>query len=400
MTTPPSPRPHDAVAGAAAAAATRAADADADATEPALALAGVWDLLDALPSAAASPALSSTTLELAAVSVATPAAVDGTTPTVATPTAAASRRFPGWLVPLAVVIGGLGAGYAAGRSSAPDPDRRVLDHLPEIEHLDLLREAGSVGFLEEIAKAGYAPPRRLSPVQSPAAVIEDTREFDAAIEELRKSAAAEPTAEVLAERRGRVLALPERERRRIEKSVETWQALATADQRELARLARGLADPRREQLVKAARLWHQWVRQRDPADRRDVIDLGTAERVEWLDRWTRLEARFDQPRPGFEREWDNRRRFPFGQPGGPGQSGGPGPGGPGPGGPGGPGPGGPRPPRPPGAGPGGPGPGPGPRPGGGPGGEPRPQPAFNGREQPPPPRPDRPGSAETPPPPR
>jgi hypothetical protein len=301
-----------------------------------------------------------------------------------------------------VVIGGLGAGYAAGRSSAPDPDRRVLDHLPEIEHLDLLREAGSVGFLEEIAKAGYAPPRRLSPVQSPAAVIEDTREFDAAIEELRKSAAAEPTAEVLAERRGRVLALSERERRRIEKSVETWQALATADQRELARLARGLADPRREQLVKAARLWHQWVRQRDPADRRDVIDLGTAERVEWLDRWTRLEARFDQPRPGFEREWDNRRRFPFGQPGGSGQPGGPGSGGPGSGGPGsgGPGSGGPRPQRPSGAGPGGPGPGPGARPGGGPGGEPRPQPPFNGREQPPPPRPDRPGSAETPPPPR
>lgn len=389
MTTPPSPRPRDAAAATTGAAAP---GGDADATEPAFALAGVWELLDALPGAAASPALSTTTLELAAVNAAAPAAVTGTSPTVAAPAAGgpASRRFPGWLAPLVVVLGGLGAGYAAGRSSAPDPDGRVLDHLPEIEHFDLLREAGSVAFLEEIAKAGYAPPRRLPIVQSPAEVMEDTREFDAAIEELRKTAARESTAEEIVARRGRVLALPDVERRRLEKSVQAWEALATADQRELARLARGLADPRREQLVKAARLWHQWVRQRDPADRRDVIELGNAERIEWLDRWTRLDARFDQPRQGFEREWDNRRRFPFGQPGGPG----------GPGQPGGPGPGGPGGPRPRPPGPGGPmqGPGPGPRPGGGPGGEPRPP--FNGREQPPPPRPERPGPAENPPAPR
>jgi len=374
-----------------------------DATAPALALAGVWDLLDVLPGAAASPALSATTLELAAV----PAGgqnggqngVTGTAPTAALPTVqgrvtrgmAARGRLPAWLPALLVVVGGLGVGYAAGRSSAPDPDRRLLDHLPEIEHFDLLREAGSVSFLEEVAKAGYAPPRRLPIVQSPAEIMEDTREFDAAIESLRKTAAVESTAAVIAARRIQLSDMPDRERRNIEKGVEAWQALSAADQRELARLARALAEPRRESLLKAARLWHQWVRHRDPADRRDVIDLGVAERIEWLDRATRLEARLDQrdqPRPPFDRDWENRRRFPGGPPGGPGAGGQGPPGGPrGPGQPGGPGPGGPGGPRPR-------------PPGPGPGGESRPQPPFNGRE-PPPPRPDRPGpeaAAETPPP--
>jgi len=419
MTAPPSPRPRDPDAPAAGGAgpADGTGTGDADATEPALALAGVWDLLDVLPPAAASPVLSATTLELAAVPSAGTVPPAGTASTAVLPAAHApappGRRpawlpawLPTWLPPALVVIGGLGVGYAAGRSTAPDPDRRVLDHLPEIEHLDLLREAGSVSFLEEIAKAGYAPPRRLGIVQSPAEVMEDTREFDAAIDDLRKAAGAEPTAAMIEARRSRLLAMPDRERRQIEKAVESWLALSTADQRELARLARALAEPRRDALLKAARLWHQWVRQRDPADRRDVIDLGVAERIEWIDRATRFESRFDQrdqQRPPFDRDWENRRRYPggaaaagpgggqLGQPGGPrgpGQQGGPGPGGFG----------GPRP-RPPGAGPGGgpPGQEPGPRPGPGADGERRPP--FSGRERPPE-RPDRQDAAETPPPPR
>ena len=111
---------------------------DPAATEPALALGEVWDLLDSLPHVAASAALSTTTLEMAAV-----------------PPAAAARPsvFRGvWLPAALVAAAALVAGYAAGWATATDHDRRVLEHLAVAEHFDLLREAGSVGFLEELAR--------------------------------------------------------------------------------------------------------------------------------------------------------------------------------------------------------------------------------------------------------
>lgn len=398
---------------------TQPHDHDADATDPAEALADVWQMLDALPAAAASSDMMATTIEMAAVpmpggftatraassqvSMRTASMNTANMSSASVSTAGSSgrtirgieRSALGWWLPAAaVVLVSLIVGIAAGRATAPNLELGVLANLPIAKYVDLLREAGSVAFLEEVAKRGYAPPRRKPLAQSPADVRADAQEFDAAIEALKSIEAEGSSRSVLAARREQVLELPERSRRQLEKSVESYQRLSAADRRELTSLGRALADPERDSLVQAARLWHQWIELRDPADRRDVIDLNAADRLEWLDRWTLLDARNDtrmelkkNARQFYDREWPNRRRPPPDANGGnfprpPGQNAQPRP----PGQPGQPGPPGQfAPPRPRG-----PAMGPGPdgnRTGPGPDG-----PRFNARELQPP--------VETPPPPR
>jgi hypothetical protein len=302
---------------------THSHDHDADATDPAEALADVWQMLDALPAAAASSDMMATTIEMAAVPLpggftATRAASPQTSSSSGRTIRGIERSAAGWWLPAAaVVFVSLIVGIAAGRATAPNPELGVLANLPIAQHVDLLREAGSVAFLEEVARRGYPPPRRPPLAQSPADVRADVQEFDAAIEAIRAVEATATSRESLAARREEVLALPEQARRQLEKSVESYQRLSAADRRELTSLGRALADPDRDSLVQAARLWHQWIQLRDPADRRDVIDLGTADRLEWLDRWTRLDARNEtrmevreNARQFYDREWPNRRRPP------------------------------------------------------------------------------------------
>jgi hypothetical protein len=244
-----------------------------------------------------------------------------------------------WLPGVAIVLASLLAGIAVGRATAPIPEWTILASLPVVQHLDLLREAGSVGFLEAVSKGGYPPPRRPPPAQSKADVREDAEAFDAAIAALRTAGDVTTSRETLVARREQVLQMSDTARRQLERSAGTFQRLSGADRSDLVAVGRALADPSREQLLKAARIWHLWVQLRDPADRRDVIDLSAEDRLEWLDRWTRIDSRHDSRdpmRPYFEREWENRRRPPpeFRRddqprppgPRGPGQGQGPGPG--------------------------------------------------------------------------
>jgi len=337
---------------------------DAAATDPSLALGEVWELLDVLPAAAASPDMMATTIEMAAVPAGEMMSRTGSGAMAARggrpAEAAAWPPVRQWLPGAAIVLASLFAGIAVGRATAPTPESTILASLPVVQHLDLLREAGSVGFLEAVAKGGYPPPRRPPPAQSKADVREDAEEFDATIAALRTAGDVTTSRETLAARREQVLQMPDTARRQLERSAGTFQRLSGADRSDLVALVRALADPSRKQLLKAAQTWHLWVQLRDPADRRDVIDLSAEDRLEWLDRWTRLDSRQeprqdgrdgrDPMRPYFEREWDNRRRPP-----------------------------GPPRPRGPGQGPGqGMGPGQGPRPG------PGMAPPFNDREPPPP----------------
>ena len=83
----------------------------------------------------------------------------------------------------------------------------LLASLPVVQHTDLLREAGSVAFLEEVAKRGYPPPRRPPPAQSQADVRADMQEFDGKIAALQTAETEGNSRETLAARREFVLQL-------------------------------------------------------------------------------------------------------------------------------------------------------------------------------------------------
>jgi hypothetical protein len=88
----------------------------------------------------------------------------------------------------------------------------------------------------------------------------------------------------------------------LERAAREFERLTPAEQRQLADVARALVDPARPALREAARVWHLWVAASDPADRRSIVALGTEERIEWLDRRARLEARLNgRPRDGDRR---------------------------------------------------------------------------------------------------
>jgi hypothetical protein len=88
----------------------------------------------------------------------------------------------------------------------------------------------------------------------------------------------------------------------LERAAREFAGLSPAEQRQLAEVARALVDPTRPALREAARVWHLWVAASDPADRRSIVALDTEERLEWLDRRARFEARVN----GRAREFDRR----------------------------------------------------------------------------------------------
>lgn len=282
---------------------------EAPAEGPAEELAGVWDLLDALPRPASSVDMAATTVDMVA------AAVDASERRGAGSSAAASgRRWPfRWLSPAAVVAASLVVGVVVGRATAIDPEERILENLPLVRHLQLLREAGSMAFLEAFGDRGAAVPPRLPPD----AARDGRREFDEAIQDLEQDHILGPEARPLvAKRREAVAGLSRGEQDELERSVREYLSLSAMQRRDLERVAEALADPRRQSIRDAARAWHLWIAASDPPDRRNIVELDDEERLEWIDRRARL------------RDWDrgDRRGPPPGPDGppprGPGQSGG------------------------------------------------------------------------------
>jgi len=277
-------------------------------------LAEVWQMLDELPAAPTPVDLTATTMELVAVRAA------GDTGQFAPAPSPRSRRL--W--PLAALVAGLLAGVVIGRGTGPDPDRRVLEHLPLIEHLGLLQEAGSVEFLGQLVgrmEAGQGPMARgFGFPRDPESLRAEAREFDAALESLRAELAGSQTdREPLGRRRERVTSLEEAELAALEKSAATFEALAAVDRRRLARLAQTLADPKATAVHEAARLWHMIVAATNPAFRRNVIEMETAERLEWLNRsagrpesWSpgRGPGGLPTRRPPFRSPWPPRPAGP------------------------------------------------------------------------------------------
>lgn len=263
---------------------------DGTATDAAADILGdVRDILGVLEESAAAPGLVSTTIEMAAVSRSDAAR---------TPVPHLPKSRSGWIAS-ACVVAGLAAGYAAGRALAPDPDGPILQYLPVVEHLDVLQEAGSVAFLEEIATRNFPQPRVFPRPGDPAPAAGDGSDawgaLDEAIDGLRAGPfGPETPAEVLADRRDHIEDMDDEQMRVIADRATLFRSLPRAGRHDVIELARALGesdDQRVEALAAAARLWHRWVAWSDPADRQAVVALDREERVEWLDRRLRAPGR-------------------------------------------------------------------------------------------------------------
>lgn len=247
----------------------------------------VRELLDGLAPAAAPPDLARSTIEMAAV---TSAAVDAPAATVG--------RVPtrGWWPAAACVGAALLLGFAAGRATSPDPDESILQYLPVVEHLDVLREAGSIDFLDAIATRGYPAPRAFpfgpgSVRDAEGGDRDDWPQLDAAIEALRAGPfGPETPAAAISERRDRIEEMDDDELRHLADGVTIFRGLPREATHDLIGLARALCesdDERLETLAAAASAWHRWVVWSDPADRQAVVNLDRDDRLEWLDRRSR-----------------------------------------------------------------------------------------------------------------
>ena len=263
--------------------------ADADGASADL-LGDVRDLLGVLEESVAAPGLASTTIDMAAVS-------RSTGPGEPAPLLPKGRR---WWAASACVLGALAGGYAAGRALAPDPDGPILQYLPVVEHLDVLQEAGSVGFLEEISTRNVPQPRAFPRPGDPAPTTgeegaEAWEPLEEAIAALRSGPfGPETPAEVIHERRDHIEDMEEDELRTVADRATVFRSLSRGGRHELIELARALGESdedRVDALAAAARLWHRWVAWSDPADRQAVVALDREGRVEWLERRMRAPGR-------------------------------------------------------------------------------------------------------------
>lgn len=277
---------------------------------PAALLGPAWDLLDSLPPAAAPPCITSTTLEMVAAAT--------------RPRLQKRSRWRGWLAPVALVAAAFTVGMVAGRGTVTDPERAALDYLPVLDHYAVLREAGSVEFLTQVARRDYPPPRWLAfgrgGERAGDGALPTYEALDAAIA-VFASTPFGPDDAASAARRADISERSGEERRELSDAAMEFQRLSPAGRRDLVRLARALGGrdgtgPDRDELLAAARLWHQWLATRDPADRKGVIELDTTERLEWLDHYALMRPgsgrgpRFNGRVPEAGRPAEGPRRAP------------------------------------------------------------------------------------------
>lgn len=281
----------------------------AEARRPAEAesLARAWSLLEILPRHECPPSLASTTLEMVAFS-----AIAGRE----------GSRLRG-LMPIArmaaaagAILVALAAGYAAGLATRGDADGVGMGMVPVAVHLGVLREAGSVAFLEALAgrdmprlperfgvgmnrpypelqqavdafiAAGFAEQEPASGAEAPSLQPGDHEPAPAAdaAPPLDRMPRVRLGGSGWKEMKSQLAELSPKERREVGDAIAAFDRLPPGERRSLVELARALADPSRVELREAARLWHALVQFADPVDRRGLLELDARERLEWIDR--------------------------------------------------------------------------------------------------------------------
>lgn len=273
---------------------------DTDVADP---LDDIRVLLDPLAPSSAPKTLTSTTIEMAAVSSAARPGVR---------TRAARRPSRSSWVPAGCVLAALLIGLGIGWATTSDPDERILEYLPVVEHLGVLQEAGSVAFLRSVAERDYPPPRRFPFGRPPedregggrprtddsaaAPADEGWPQLNETLEALQEGPfGPETPGNEVAARREHVEDLDDDARRRLADAARAFQELPFSRRHDIIELARALGegdpDGELQSLLAAARSWHQWLAWRDPADRHAVVALDATDRLEWLDRYARFNVR-------------------------------------------------------------------------------------------------------------
>ena len=313
---------------------------------PADVLGDLWNALDVLPAARSTPNLASSTIEMAAVSVARATAP----PPPSGPPPAADRWR--WMVAGVIVAACLTAGFVTGSAGSSRRSLRGPELMVVIKHLKVLQEAGSVAFLEAFAKGDYLPPMlggrdgqwrgrsddgsaksgdagqesgRQEPLPRP---LVPTPELDAALADFRRALledqllpppSDEPAGEAVSDGDGESANAANDAAAEFEVNRIAFGELAPSQREAYVALAEALVDPQRSDLGDAARLWHAWVAFADPVERAGLVELPTSERLEWLERRMRQWRRFLPGRSGDgERSGDAPGRGGSGRgPGGP-----------------------------------------------------------------------------------
>lgn len=251
-----------------------------------------WEMLDFLPKGAAHPSLAATTIEMAAVTTVPDIRGGMPRPSMLT--------WPRVALAVPLLLASLAVGFAVGgyrRETVLEGPVAVVAAITR--HLPVLKEAGSVEFLEQFSKRDIPLPRRFVGPRGPAfeepSAREPYPELEAAIADFREAFAAD--ADGLAPRpfKRPVERPAERQTERPPEAFAWIERIPAAERQAAVVLARALADPARSDLRDAAARWHQWVLASDPVERRILPTLGTKDRLEWLIRRSRRGMR---PPPG------------------------------------------------------------------------------------------------------
>ncbi len=257
----------------------------------------IWDVLDSLPRSAPSPSETATTIEMVALSAQHRSVADSRPSSWA------------WLVAFTLVVFGFMVGITAGRATLPGPNGRTIvqtiAHSPLADHFDLLQEAGSVEFLHEVDRRSYPMPKWLPPLQLPS---KKDQKFEAMIKDLQNVTWVDGQVRIPTETPIEDLSV--QQRRDLEERQRDILRLDSNTRRQFMEVARVLANPANEHLIAAARLWHSWIMSRDPAERKSIVSLDMAERIEWLDRYSQRQVRM-QSRPSSNQSKQQRRGFQY-----------------------------------------------------------------------------------------
>ncbi len=218
----------------------------------------VWDVLDGLPRSQVNETFARTTVEMVALA----AEKDLKQEHAARP----RRQIQTWLAAsVAVLLAGV-VGFAGAALFFPDRNGALLRDLPVIENFEMLQKAENVAFLKRLAEEGaFLSESDLNGTASVAAA-------DTAIETKIPAA--------MDGRRSWVEQLGESDRDHLQRMQDRFAVLSPEEQNRLRELQGQLESS--AELRRVLHHYYEWLKNLDPAQRADVLALGSDKRIDGI----------------------------------------------------------------------------------------------------------------------